>query len=428
MRPKLLLIPILLLVPGVPCSGFLSARPPETQADFGDAPDPTFPSMLASDGARALDASQFWLGASADVEDDARTVDLDAFDDGLVEVLVENVIHVTFEVTMGDSAEGGRVYFNLLADANGDGQWKAVQSDGGSVAEWVVVNQALDLAPGERRRVEAEFRPVGGTLEIWLRASLSDTQVKSDDWDGTGEFARGEVEDHLIQPSPWGIECEPEPLVLEHGGSDFLTLVVTDAPIPDTLEVVSVTGPADGVLGGDPDADQIFEDPTRGTGPDVFGAGNILVGSWAVHGFPDLPIGMTYQLEVKVEGDAGVKSVNCTVVVNHIIPTPAPPPIEFAPGGSIYFGGPHQALAGGILPVAFVVEEADGQPATGEFRVTLGDPPTDPRASHAVGMLKDGRIVLEVPVTWPPGTTKLYCAFRGAVLEVGEITVLPPAG
>jgi hypothetical protein len=296
------------------------------------------------------------------------------------------------------------------------------------VPEWIVVNQPLDLAPGEIERVKAEFRLVGGNLEVWMRATLTDTPVQGDEWDGTGQFERGEVEDHRIRPSPWGIECQPDPLVIDHGEADFITLVVTDPPLPDTLEVVAVSGPKSGPLGGDPNAEQIAEAPARETGSHPFGAGDIFVESldWAVHGTPDTPVGITYQIEIKVEGPAGDKSVNCTVTVNHILPQLVPPAIHAADGSTIYYGGPLRAQAGGILPALFWATDSSGQPATGEFRATLGDPPTDPRAYHANGQLDaDGRIRLDLVANWPPGTTKLRCAYRGTVYEVGDITILP---
>ena len=429
MRPKALYFVglLFLLTPfcGLPTQ---EPTPQSPSADFGDAPDPTYPSLLASDGARALDPSQFWLGAGADTEVEANTVDLDALDDGLVEVLVENEVRVTFEAVKSDRANAGVVYFNLLADTNGDGQWGASENPTGPVPEWIVVNQPLDLAPGEREMVKAAFRLVGGNLEVWLRATLTDSPVQGDKWDGTGFFERGEVEDHRIAPSPWGIECDPDPLVLEHGESGYINLVVTDPPLPDTIEVVAVSGPQGGPLGGDPKASQIAEDPARETGPQQFGAGDIFVDSldWAVHGSPDTSVGMTYQLEIKVAGPAGVKSVNCTITVNHFLPQLVPPAIHAADGSTIYYGGPLKAQSGGIIPALFWATDSSGQPATGEFLATLGDPPTDPRAYHAKGQLDaDGRIGLELVVNWPAGTTKLYCAYRGKVYEVGEITILP---
>ena len=405
---------------------FQGPTPPPITADFGDAPDPTFPSLLASDGARTLDTSQFWLGTAVNAEVDAQIVDLDPFDDGLVEVLVADQVRVAFEAAKSEDAPAGVVYFNLLADTNGDGRWQSFQGPAGPVQEWIVVNQSLQLGRGAKERIEAKFPLVGGNLEVWVRALLTDSPVDGVDWDGTGQFERGEVEDHRIGPDVWSVECDPDPLVMDHGGGDFIRLVVASAPPPDTVEVVAVSG-SEGLL-GDPNAVQIAEFPDRGTGPQPFGDGTIFVDSldWAVHGFPGWVIGITYQIELKVEGSLGDKSTNCTVIVDHFAPPEAPPAIPAEGGYAIIYAGPLQARAGGTLDGAFLVTDANGEAASGVLSVTLGDPPTDPLASHSSQQLgPEGATAFGLPVKWPPGTTKLYCAFQDKVYEVAEITISP---
>jgi hypothetical protein len=381
---------------------------------------------LASDGARTLDTSQFWLGTAVDAEGEARIVDLDPFDDGLVEVLVADQVRVTFEASKSEDARPGVVYFNLLADTNGDGRWQSFQGPAGPIQEWIVVNESLPLGPGAKERIEAKFPLVGGNVEVWVRAMLTDSPVEGDDWDGTGQFERGEVEDHRIGPDVWSVECDPDPLAMDHGGGDSITLVVAGAPPPDTVEVVAVSG-SEGLL-GDPNAVQIAEFPGRETGPQPFGGGTVFVDSldWAVHGFPGWVIGITYQIEIKVEGSLGVKTVNCTVIVDHFAPPEAPPAIPAEGGYAIIYAGPWQARAGETLDGAFWVKDANGQPATGEFFVTLGHPPTSPLASHTSGQLgPEGATAFRLPVNLPPGTTKLYFAYGDKTYEAAEITIGP---
>jgi hypothetical protein len=91
----------------------------------------------------------------------------------------------------------------------------------------------------------------------------------------------------------------------------------------------------------------------------------------------------------------------------------------------VYIGS-LEAQAAGTLEVAFQVFGPDGQPAQGIFFATLGDPPSDSRASHANGQLdQEGRITLNIIVNWPAGITKLYCGFQDQVYEVAEIVINP---
>jgi len=399
--------------------------PQPVQAEFGDAPDPTFPSLLASDGARALDTSQFWLGSAVNTEPEAQTVDRDSFDDGLVEILVADVVRVTFEATRSEDSQSGVVYFNLLADSNGDGRWGSFEGPSGPVQEWVVVNQSLRLEPGARQRIEAQFPLAGGNLEAWIRATLTDSPIEAEEWEGTGQFESGEIEDYRIGPQDvWSIECDPDPLVIDHGSGGAINLVIRGAAAPDTMEVVSVTG-SPGLL-GDPNGAQLDVDPDSAAGQVAFGQIAVNSPAWAVHGFPGLTLGVTYGIEVKVEGPEGVKSVNCTVIVNHAAPEDAPPAIITDQGYHITFAGPLRAQSGGTLQATFHVTDSGGQPATGELSATLGDPPTDPNASHARSDLDaEGFVTLELEVNWPAGVTRLYCSFGGQVFEVAEITIAP---
>jgi 6-phosphogluconolactonase (cycloisomerase 2 family) len=95
--------------------------------DFGDAADPSYPTLLASDGARHLFVPGFFLGASVDVEADGQPSadadgdDLAGIDDGDGIVFVSPLVPgqpATVEVTA--SAAGA---LDAWADWNGDGDW-----------------------------------------------------------------------------------------------------------------------------------------------------------------------------------------------------------------------------------------------------------------------------------------------------------------
>ncbi len=171
-------------------------------ADYGDAPDPNYPSLLASRGAHTLDITPFWLGntqePSATTEPDAKIVDRDELDDGLERVTAQgSAMLLTFRAVKSRTASEGMVYFNLLADLNGDGRWQGQN-------EWVTINKEIQLAPGASEIVEARLASFT-SQNFWIRVTLTDKPVDAaafpNGWDGTGEFAKGEVEDYRF-PRP----------------------------------------------------------------------------------------------------------------------------------------------------------------------------------------------------------------------------------
>ena len=331
--------------------------------DFGDAPDPSFPSLLASDGARTVDPSQFWLGdqttAGASVEPDARTIDLDDADDGLVRVLATaGSIAVTFAATRSPTAPRGTAWFNLLADSNGDGRWGATLPDAPS--EWVAVNMPIEAEPGATTFIDANVPLVGGNLAPWLRASLTDTPVTGGDWDGTGAFAQGEVEDHLIQPGDlWDAWCEPDPLRIPHG--DTRAIDPVDDP-PFTAAEMRVDGVSgEQALLGDPGAADITVAPA--VDPDWVPLGQISVTSDRKHSFPEEVV-VTYELSLSVRGAVGVKTFSCTVEVVHEAEPGVPARrILEVPGGQIAYLGSLEVKRRGRLEATFQVVSGDGSPA-----------------------------------------------------------------
>ena len=110
---------------------------PLTSPDYGDAPDPGYPSLEANLGASHLDFSNEWLGASADAESDSLQVNLDNYDDGVVfNGAFAPSTPVTVDVRVNTSGHGASryngasstqvLYLNAWADWNGDGDWNDV--------------------------------------------------------------------------------------------------------------------------------------------------------------------------------------------------------------------------------------------------------------------------------------------------------------
>jgi hypothetical protein len=161
-----------------------SPTPVRDLFDFGDAPDPDYPTKLASDGARHRDVTRAWFGSKADGEVDAyEQADFqmqsgDRTDDGLL-----GAAPLEFGVTNNDW--DGPLYVNMLMDLNDDRDW----DDAG---EWVLQNMELDVPAGESIEMAAEF--VFDELTM-LRMTLTGAPIE--DYVGTGLFDIGETEDHI---------------------------------------------------------------------------------------------------------------------------------------------------------------------------------------------------------------------------------------
>jgi len=413
--------------PDVPPVGPTPEEPGTTGLDFGDAPDPSFPSLLASDGARAVPGA-FWLGQLAfppTSEIDAKVVDLDELDDGLIQLLVTpGRVLVTFQAVLAEAAEPRTAYFNLLADVNRDSQWQAFQGAAGPIEEWAVVNRELALTPGEREEIATEFPSLGPGPDLWFRATLTGRPVEAVDWDGTGLFEEGEIEDYRIPPGTsddWNYDCEPDLLVMFHddppGTINFVQAAGVGAPA--TYQVVAAIGPLG--LFADPFALEINVMPA----PNPFGipagfpGAGITVTSLNIHGPQH---SKSYEIVVRLEGSGRVETEKCIVDVLHWDLWPAVPVDD----DTVIYNGPPQVQSGGTLRARFQVTDANGRPAQGEFFATLGDPPGDKRATHASGQLDaEGLITLELPVNWPPGQTVLHFSWRGQVFAIAQIEVLP---
>jgi hypothetical protein len=210
-------------------------------ADYGDAPDPNFPSLLASRGAHTLDITQFWLGStqepSATTEPDAKIIDRDELDDGLERVIAQgSALALTFRAVKSRNANGGIVYFNLLADLNADGRWQGQN-------EWVTINREIQLAPGASEIIES--RLASAPKNFWIRATLTDKPVDAaafpNGWDGTGEFAKGEVEDYrfpfTIVPPP--TDTTPPPYTPTLTPTRFITSLPPRTPTPTPTRFIT---------------------------------------------------------------------------------------------------------------------------------------------------------------------------------------------
>ena len=195
------------------------------RAEYGDAPDggPTgystgfaqtgqFPSLFASGGAHALSVKEAILGTTASVEVDADDpADPDGVpnltnadpDDGIVglTLLLTGIPPPATLTVRVSGAPSGPFYLNVLIDLNMDGRWGGTGAAG--EPEWVVQNYPVPPAP--EGTVSTVSLPAfafanGNSLPdgAWMRIALTKEIVTVTDWDGTGSFSAGEIEDHVI--------------------------------------------------------------------------------------------------------------------------------------------------------------------------------------------------------------------------------------
>lgn len=226
------LLPLLALALLIGCSGPQSGPgvPPPGSApsgDYGDAPDggPTnypepftqtglFPSLFSSNGARTLQVDQASLGPTISEEVDADDpADPDGGpnltnsdrDDGLVDFFITlsaipPPTTLSVDVVGPPGSQGGTFYINAVIDLNMDGEWGGQGANG--ELEWVVQNQPVQVSAGNTTSFTSPpFGFSNGNLlpdGAYMRIALTKETV-SGNWDGTGEFSAGEIEDHVIE-------------------------------------------------------------------------------------------------------------------------------------------------------------------------------------------------------------------------------------
>ncbi len=163
--------------------------------DFGDAEDPLYPTLAASNGARHSGPATFYFGANIDYEADARLTNNDSYDDGLV-----FISPIVYWVTNNGAPA---VYANILVDYNNDGDWADTD-------EWVEQNR--DVTAGG---IFFAWRTL--PLNTWMRMTLTSVPLASYAGTSAVAFTDGETEDYIFiaAPPPWQpprcTTCHPPP-------------------------------------------------------------------------------------------------------------------------------------------------------------------------------------------------------------------------
>lgn len=190
--------------------------------DYGDAPDgkPIFPGANgetasfptnSKDGARVLDVNKAWMGSAGTVErgandpsdpDGRPNLEYDK-DDGLDEMFIRQEHGKTqaeLALDLATAEPNGAFFLNVLVDLDGDGSWGGAAA--GGEEEWAIQNQAVRFEGKTRTRVElGPFAFANGgkvPARAWMRVALTDVMVPKG-WDGSGQFAAGEIEDYLVE-------------------------------------------------------------------------------------------------------------------------------------------------------------------------------------------------------------------------------------
>ncbi|MDD3875275.1 MAG: GEVED domain-containing protein, partial [Bacteroidales bacterium] len=192
---------------------------PDVCYDFGDAPDPTYPTLNASNGAKHINDYTTYLGSTIDCEADGQP-NSDATGD---DANTDDEDGVTFNTSLnqGDSASitvNASVTGNLSAwiDFNADGDW----ADAG---EQIFADSTMSAGNNNLNFYVPCAATVGNTF---MRFRFSTDNGLS----YTGTATNGEVEDYIVAL-----------------GADNTDPIITTCPITRNLEGCSpdeITGPA----------------------------------------------------------------------------------------------------------------------------------------------------------------------------------------
>jgi hypothetical protein len=165
--------------------------PGELMTDFGDAPDPTYPTLLANDGARHIMDGFTYLGASVDPEPDGQP-DANATgddndgnndDDGVVLSPFTPVWTPGGSVWLDITATGNG-YLSAWVDYNANGSW----ADPG---EQILTDQLMTPGPNSFILTIPNYAEIGRTFARYRFSSVPGLSF-------TGLAPDGEVEDYQI--------------------------------------------------------------------------------------------------------------------------------------------------------------------------------------------------------------------------------------
>ncbi|MEO1087091.1 MAG: GEVED domain-containing protein, partial [Acidobacteriota bacterium] len=222
---------------GIASSSFAAYRCRDV--DWGDAPDPSYPTLAASDGARHVIVPGLHLGATIDGEDDgqpAADADRETSDDGVHwETILLSGELANFEVT---ASAPGRL--DAWIDSDGDGNW--TDND-----DRLISNLELETGPNLVEALLPGSIPAGTPAMTRFRFSTEGVDSP------TGLALDGEVEDYAlpVERLAIGLTVDVTPGgVDEPGGEVSITVTVenqgTVSAVLDTLSDSTISGDVPG--------------------------------------------------------------------------------------------------------------------------------------------------------------------------------------
>lgn len=234
--------------------------------------------------------------------------------------------------------------------------------------------------------------------------------------------------------------CDPTELTLNHGEFGYFQIVMPQIPGKPTPEVTNLLIPFYDA-GGDNNFQRTLDNyygevhartetyeiwPTYMEKPY-----RLRFDSTKIHAAPDETVEIPVLAQACAGSDCTISlTATCLVKVKHAAgengqtSETSQTPVTTEDGFKVIYSGPTQVRAGGQLAAKIQVLTPEGKPARGKLNITLGDPPTDPHASHTSAAIDaDGRVNVNLDVKWPVGKTKLHFTHAGKVYAATEIDV-----
>jgi len=273
--------------------------------DFGDAPDPPYPSLEDSDGARHLITSGLYLGGGVTGDTDARhnsDASGDLLDDGVQFAsglkLGANIDVTVVAAVAGSPFDGTAVadgILNAWIDFNKDGDWDdgGIDDLGNAWSEHVVVDRTLISRGGTTLTVTDTFAIYVPDLRNTVPDQLGNTfaRFRYSSQAGiaaTGEAPDGEVEDYQVRMIEFFEDFGDAP-------DSYHTLAASNGPRHKVADAGSRTI----YLGAQVDMDQDGQPTLNADGDDTAG----LDDEDGVVFLDPLAPGQTVEIEVTVGSD-----------------------------------------------------------------------------------------------------------------------------
>ena len=249
--------------------------------DFGDAPDPDYPTLYDSDGPRHVIYSDFHLGLDVNSETDARwtaDADGDEYDDAfdVTTLLANSQETITLDVTIQNEnlidLYGGSAWVSVWFDFQQDGDFDDLTPDSNGIRDYTIAIPVFDSATYENNLTFTVPAGVSGPVFARFRFGSVQSEVLS----LTGEASDGEVEDYMFtvveHRKDFGDAPSSYPVSEEDNGAWHSTNGLTDPDVADVyLGLIPPDSELDGEASPNADADDLNRTDDDEDGVTVYG-------------------------------------------------------------------------------------------------------------------------------------------------------------